>query len=212
MPEVKSLVAKLAEVMAAIHHLPKTGWNDHFKYSFAAETDVSAAVRSELAARGVVVLPRAVGEPRRLEIATSKGSRYITEITFDLVFTDGSDSVTVTVVGQGEDSGDKGANKALTAAVKYGLLKTFLIPTGEDPDANAPSKPTKAESSPLDLAKAKIKAKMASLDGELHEQARTCLAELQIQTPADITLKNGPKALAALTELAEAASNVASAQ
>ena len=42
-----------------------------------------------------------------------------------------------TVVGEGMDSGDKAANKAMAIAHKYALLQTFCIPTEEqkDPDA-----------------------------------------------------------------------------
>jgi len=47
-------------------------------------------------------------------------------------------SITVTWIGEAMDGQDKGVNKALTAAVKYGLLKTMLASTGEDdPDGAA---------------------------------------------------------------------------
>ena len=40
--------------------------------------------------------------------------------------------------GMGEDSGDKAVGKAISYACKYGLLKTFLLETGDDAD-NDPS-------------------------------------------------------------------------
>ena len=36
--------------------------------------------------------------------------------------------------GSGVDTQDKGVGKAMTYSYKYMLLKTFAIPTGEDPD------------------------------------------------------------------------------
>ena len=36
--------------------------------------------------------------------------------------------------GTGVDTQDKGVGKAMTYAYKYLLLRTFAIPTGEDPD------------------------------------------------------------------------------
>lgn len=138
----RPLAAKLAEVMGEISGVKKAGFNDHFKYSFATEADVSTAVRNLLAERGVAVLPQVGSDPERLEIQTAKGTRYVTQFEVGLTFTDGKESLRVSHIGQGEDSGDKGANKALTAGVKYALMKTFLIPTGEDPDADAPSKPS----------------------------------------------------------------------
>ena len=40
----------------------------------------------------------------------------------------------VNVIGKGMDSGDKDANKAMTAAFKYALRQTLMIETGDDPD------------------------------------------------------------------------------
>ena len=40
------------------------------------------------------------------------------------------------IVSYGDDPGDKGIYKALTGAVKYALMKTFLIATGDDPEAD----------------------------------------------------------------------------
>ena len=39
-------------------------------------------------------------------------------------------------MGAGDDGADKGLYKAYTGAVKYFLMKTFLIPTGDDPEAD----------------------------------------------------------------------------
>ena len=52
-----------------------------------------------------------------------------------------------------EDAGDKGIYKAIAGAQKYALMKVFMIPTGDDPEADegvdernhkAPTKPTPA--------------------------------------------------------------------
>jgi hypothetical protein len=47
--------------------------------------------------------------------------------------TDGSYCVTETI-GEAVDSGDKAANKAMSMAMKYALVDTFLIPTEEPRD------------------------------------------------------------------------------
>jgi hypothetical protein len=40
------------------------------------------------------------------------------------------------VAGQGLDSGDKAPYKAMTGALKYALLQSFLLATGDDPEAD----------------------------------------------------------------------------
>ena len=84
--------------------------------------------------------------------------------------------VKMETIGQGEDAGDKGANKALTAAVKYILMKTFLIPTGEDADGDAPSAETpKPEPKPDPLAHRREMATNAAK--ALPEEDRASLKE-----------------------------------
>lgn len=204
-----NLAAKLAAVMGEIPKLPKSGWNDFHKYAFASEADVSEAVRSALANAGIVMIPQVRGKARRIEIESAKGSRWITELTVDLLLTDGTEQFTVTVIGQGEDSGDKGANKALTAAVKYGLLKTFLIPTGDDPDAHGESspQPKQAKSAKADRAKTtdlageQIRAALAQLDESQAQRARERLATMGITSPADVTAVKAARALAIIAEI-----------
>lgn len=45
-----------------------------------------------------------------------------------------NDFIEVESNGTGVDTQDKGVGKAMTYAYKYMLLRTFAIPTGEDPD------------------------------------------------------------------------------
>ncbi len=47
-------------------------------------------------------------------------------------------SIQVTSIGEAADYGDKAANKAMTAAMKYNMRQTLIIETGDDPD-NTPS-------------------------------------------------------------------------
>ena len=47
---------------------------------------------------------------------------------------DPDDYIEVVSCGDGADTQDKGAGKAMTYAYKYMWLRTFALPTGEDPD------------------------------------------------------------------------------
>lgn len=131
-----SLVRKLSEVMALVEYVPKNGTNPHFGYKYAMESDITDAVRSELAKRQVVLIP-SVEKVEVIEGKNAKGNvERIYTITAKFMFYDGESGETLpfVMVGQGSDPSDKGTSKALTSLVKYALLKSLLIPTGDDPE------------------------------------------------------------------------------
>ena len=47
---------------------------------------------------------------------------------------DPADFIDIASCGDGADTQDKGSGKAMTYAFKYMWLRTFALPTGEDPD------------------------------------------------------------------------------
>ena len=50
---------------------------------------------------------------------------------------DSDEQLVAKVAGQGLDSGDKAPYKAQTGALKYALLQSFLLATGDDPEKHA---------------------------------------------------------------------------
>lgn len=144
----KSLAGKLAEVLGVMKHIPKNGYNEAQRYNFVRDADVLDAVREALAERSVAVLVDVAGtevsEYQTARQRTDGGVSWMTTVWGAISFLDGDSDATVTVGfrGTGSDTGDKGYYKALTGGVKYALLKTFLIPTGDDPEAEAPAAPT----------------------------------------------------------------------
>jgi ERF superfamily len=135
-----SLVRKLAAVMGEVERIPKSGRNEFHKYDYATEADIVAAVRKGLAERSVMILHR-VDELAWRESKKSSGEAASPIATVHVTFTahDGDTGETLVVaqtVGEGQDSGDKAVYKALTGALKYAILKLFLIPTGHDPEAS----------------------------------------------------------------------------
>lgn len=132
-PSASGLITKLAAIMAAIERIPKRGHNDFHHYDFVTEADILTAIRHELASRHVMLLPAITGTQR--DAVGEKGS-VLTTLTMEFTFVDGDtgESLTRPWVGSGTDKEDKGAYKAMTGGEKYFLLKTFLIPTGDDPE------------------------------------------------------------------------------
>lgn len=135
----KSLVSKLAEVMAAVERIPKNGKNTFHNYTYATEADIVSAIRQELASRHVMLIPSATAVAR--EPIGEKGS-MLTTLTMSFEFMDGEtkESIVRPWFGCGDDKNDKGVYKAMTGGEKYFLLKTFLVATGDDPEADAKDK------------------------------------------------------------------------
>jgi hypothetical protein len=128
-----NLVEKLAAVMAAVERVPKNGENKFHGYKYATEADLSDAVRSNLARYGVMLIPSVESLEWR-EVDTKRGKERIATLRVKFTATDGATEIAFHVIGEGQDPGDKATYKAMTGAMKYALLKLFLIPTGDDPE------------------------------------------------------------------------------
>lgn len=134
------LYAKLARVMKELERVPKRGWNRQHEYFFATDADVLDAIRGHLGALGVAFLPRMLSVTQ-----TVNGKAVNTLVRFEFTFACADTGQTWTSEWEGEsvDWSDKGISKAATLALKYFLLKTFMISTGdmeEDPDAESPER------------------------------------------------------------------------
>lgn len=137
----KSLPAKLAEITGELAHVEKKGFNKAQQYAFARESDIAAQASALFAKHNVFMAQSVVGEPRITPLyKTRSGSEmFLTEVVLEVTFYDGDSDATLgplRFAGAGADTGDKGIYKALTGAEKYALMKTFLIATGDDPEAD----------------------------------------------------------------------------
>lgn len=88
----------------------------------------------------IFVVPTVL-EERREDRTTSKGTALIytvLKIKYTFYAEDGT-FVESVVIGEGMDSGDKSANKAMSVAMKYAMFQIFCIPTEEmiDPDGDS---------------------------------------------------------------------------
>lgn len=127
------VIAAIARVMAEVGAVGKTKKNQAQGYQFRGVDDVVAHVQEVMARCGLVVIPRVVEREREM-LTTQKGGsmvsvRMLVEHTF-FCEEDGS-SVVCTTLGEAMDSGDKASNKAMSAALKYCLTESLLIPTYE---------------------------------------------------------------------------------
>jgi hypothetical protein len=136
----KGIAKKLSQVMAAVGRIPKNGYNDRQQYKFAKEDDVLECVRSELSSRSLIMVPDV--DSMKIHSHTTKGGseQRIVTLEVDFIISDGDtdEEAVFTMVGEGQDAGDKASYKAVTGATKFALLKLFLIPTGNDPEVARP--------------------------------------------------------------------------
>lgn len=130
------IVQKLAKIMEAVERVPKRGRNEFHKYDYATESDIVAAIRSEFTKHSIMLIPAVTGGT-----ISPVGDKGVFLTSLDMVFTfyDGSDGTSLAFQwkGYGTDKEDKGGYKAMTGGLKYFLLKTFLMPTGDDPEQDA---------------------------------------------------------------------------
>jgi len=124
---------KLVAVRDGISRIPKNGFNEHHNYAYATEADVVEGIRGLLSEQGLsMTIEVTISRYREKE-----GSKMVvTTVPMVIKITDidtGYEEV-YEWEGSGEDPGDKGLYKAITGGQKYFLMKTFLVPTGDDPE------------------------------------------------------------------------------
>lgn len=125
-----NIYQKMLEVMKGVSYLSKDDKVEfkNTKYKAISEEKVTSTVREKLIEQGLVIFP--VAQAHRRE-----GTLSIVDVTYRIVNTENPDEhIDVVSSGSGADTQDKGVGKAMTYAYKYMMLRTFAIPTGEDPD------------------------------------------------------------------------------
>jgi len=212
-----NLIQKLAKVMGSVKHVAKRGRNEFHKYDYSTEADIVDAVRHGLATEGVMIFPSAEELTWR-EVSTKSGTASVATLRVKFTITDGIDDREVWIYGEGQDSGDKATYKAMTGAVKYYILKQFLIPTGDDPErdvsaetgkrqakpkAEAPKPEADSEDQPINKAQQKMLFAFLEEHKLSPEALRGVMkGELGIESTKDIKSGDLPKLTLALAALA----------
>lgn len=116
-------------------------------YMFRGIDDVYNALAPLLSQNNLCILPKVI--KRELVERTAKSGNALFYINVDMEFdfvsaVDGSIH-TARMSGEAMDSGDKGTNKAISAAYKYVCFQTFCIPTEGDMDADSETYEVKAK-------------------------------------------------------------------
>lgn len=136
-----NLWQKRALMIDELGTVPKRGWNDHHKYNYAMEADVVAYLGPLMTKYMVVVnVDVMLDRVERIEMSQTRGGGTMTltrlPVQITIINADKpGERDTVTWIGEGSDTGDKGVYKSYTGALKYFYMKWFQIATGDDPEA-----------------------------------------------------------------------------
>ena len=128
-----NLREKFAEVRRRLGYVQKRGHNERHNYSYVTAADLAGSVGDILAELGVVVIPQL--QSISTETPRSSSDR-IARVVMNYRFVDAGsgEELSVRVASEGADPGDKAPYKAMTGALKYALLQSFLLSTGDDPE------------------------------------------------------------------------------
>jgi hypothetical protein len=138
-PRTGKLAKKLAKIQAEVSAISKSGHNDEFDYAYATDSDIYNAVREKLAKAHVTLTPAITAVERKDYRTGDGGVSTLTTISMEMLWEDGEtgEQLVRPWASEGEDPGDKAIRKALTNGAKAFLLISFLIPSGNDAEADA---------------------------------------------------------------------------
>lgn len=140
-PPHQTLAARLVRIMTRIKRMEKEGFNKHHGYKFVTDEQVFDYVRPMLADEGIAVFCSVDRIDQQFIERDGERPFFHTVIHFRFTLaTETGETRDCIWIGESNNQQDKGAAQAATLAMKYWLLKTLLISSGDqadDPDYDA---------------------------------------------------------------------------
>lgn len=144
---MKNLIKAVIAVMNDVKGIEKsmTVGEGKMSYKGVPDKEVKKIIGSSMAKHGLCILPTGVKptfkierweEPDNYGKIKQKQSVFTEVVSTYLLMHESGESQEICGYGHGVDSQDKGAGKATTYALKYALLYSFLVPTGDIDDAD----------------------------------------------------------------------------
>ena len=165
------LYEKLSLAMKSCSYIEKTGENTFHGYSYVTSSDVLERVNDALTSVGLITAATPTLLDLR-EVQTAKGNidKHATiSVTISIIDVETGESVQISGIGSGQDSGDKAIMKAETAAIKYAYMLSFCIATGDDPEAdNTTDLKTQDISPKISTARPTARSNQRMVSDDLH--------------------------------------------
>lgn len=161
--EIKSINIhqRLHAIMSAVKYVQKSEKTVNGQYRFVTHDSVSASIQPELINNGVLIVTS-------VKDYKQDGNRTCVDLEISFVNIDNpEDKLIINAFGYGIDTQDKGPGKAISYAVKYALLKTFCLETGDDPENDLVEHKPAPKQPPIKRIAA-LPAKLTKAEQELH--------------------------------------------
>ena len=195
-----NIYQKISEVMKNIEYLTKDDKVEFgtTKYKAISEEKVTTGVRGQLVKQGIVIIPIDQQSEINELIRTDKSVNMLStvHVKYRIQYIDDvNDFIEVESNGTGVDTQDKGVGKAMTYAYKYMLLRTFSIPTGEDPDKISSAETDKKMENEVNntvINETKLKALNDSIEKHkiADEKVEAILAKYSYSNTSEIKMKD----------------------
>lgn len=145
---MSQIQGNIIKIMRDVKAIKKDHRNVAQDYKFRGIDDIFNEVHPLFADHGVFITTKVL-ENVREDRQTKNGSNLIysvLKIRFTFHAEDGS-TVECETIGEGMDTGDKSANKAMSVALKYAIMQMLMIPTedAKDPENGSPEPLPKGE-------------------------------------------------------------------
>ena len=156
---MKNLIKAVLNVMDEVKSIDKNMniGQGQYQYKGVADKDVKQMIGASMHKNGLVILPIKVDAITKIdrweENDKQKQSVFVEVQTKYLLCHESGEQIEIAGYGHGVDSQDKACGKATTYALKYALLYTFMVATGNIDDAD------KTHSEEISVPKQKNEAK-----------------------------------------------------
>jgi hypothetical protein len=114
----------MSRVMRDVRDVGKNGENKSQNYKFRGVDDAIGALAQPLRDHGVFMTPEVLDFKTELR---GRMNAVMMRVAFHF-YGPAGDHVTAITMGEASDVADKASNKAMSAALKYALIHTFMIP------------------------------------------------------------------------------------
>ena len=127
----KNIYQRVIEVMENVEYIQKQDSNNGMRYKFVSHDSVMAALHKPMAKAGIVFL-------HNTEFYGHNGTYHELRLICEFINADDpTDRIVVKSQIPSKFTGDeKGYGSTLSYAIKYSLLKMFMLETGEDADSS----------------------------------------------------------------------------
>lgn len=126
MEKILNIYQRINAVMKEVTYIQKEDKKVNGQYTFASHDAVTARLHGPMTTHGIVMSSSIVE-------LVQDGNRTSVKLEINFINIDEpTDRLTVVYYGYGIDPQDKGIGKAISYAIKYALLKTFCLETGDD--------------------------------------------------------------------------------